>query len=201
METVPTYFAQCLAMLNKVDDCILGFEMGSLIYNARRDLALQAIQQECDYVMWFDSDMMFSSNILEYFVDALNNNPEIDILSGMYFRRNKPYTPVIFERLRMNDDGSVFWRNYGDDYPRDDIFEVEGIGFGGVIMRTKVLIDVQSEFGTMFNPINGMGEDLAFSWRARKLGYKLWCDSRVKFGHVAHFVVTEDFYDSFKQSE
>lgn len=196
MESVPSYFAQSLAMLKKRGDCTLSLNIGSLVYDSRNKLAMEAIQSQSDYVMWFDSDMLFSPDVMVEMMDELEAE-KLDILSGIYFRRVKPYTPVIFEHLKINKDGSCYHRNFENDYPKDTLFEVDGIGFGGVIMRTSVLIDVFAEFGTFFNPLNGIGEDLSFCWRARKLGYKIHCDSRIKFGHCGHYVINEEFYQSF----
>lgn len=196
MDSVPVQFAQSLAILDKRGDCLLSMKMGSLIYTSRNDLALQAIRNECDYVFWLDSDMIFPSDILIRMMDEMESE-KLDVLSGLYFRRVKPFAPVIFERLRMNPDGSVFHRNWNKDYPKNELFEVEGIGFGCVLMRTNVLVDVFAQFNDMFAPINGVGEDLSFCWRARKCGYKIMVDSRLKLGHVGHYVINEEFYNSF----
>ena len=47
---------------------------------------------------------------------------------------------------------------------------------------------------TWFTPFNGFGEDLAFCLRARDLGYKIWCDPKIKCGHVGQLVVNEDVW-------
>ena len=49
-----------------------------------------------------------------------------------------------------------------------------------------------------FSPIVGFGEDLSACMKLKKLGYKLWCDSNIKVGHVARTVVTEDSYQGFR---
>ena len=69
MDQVPSQFAQSIATLNKVGDCVIAFQMGSLVYDARNSLALNAIKAEADYVMWFDSDMVFPSNTLEKLIE------------------------------------------------------------------------------------------------------------------------------------
>lgn len=192
MDQVPSQFAQSIATLNKVGDCVIAFQMGSLVYDARNSLALSAIKAEADYVMWFDSDMVFPSNTLEKLIEDRDKG---DIITGVYYRRVIPYHPVLMEKLEISED-KCEWSDY-IDYPQD-IFEVAGCGFGCVLVSTKVLLEVFAEYGNMFAPINGVGEDLSFCWRARQLGYKIVCDPSIQCGHVGHYVVDRNFYEAFK---
>jgi len=192
MDQVPSQFAQSIATLNKVGDCAIAFQMGSLVYDARNSLALNAIKAEADYVMWFDSDMVFPSDTLERLIEDRDKG---DIITGVYYRRVAPYHPVLMEKLEISED-KCEWSDC-IDYPQD-IFEVAGCGFGCVLVPTKVLLEVFAEYGNMFAPINGVGEDLSFCWRARKLGYKIVCDPSVQCGHVGHYVVDRNFYNAYK---
>ena len=65
-------------------------------------------------------------------------------------------------------------------------------------MPTDIFMAVQAEYKAMFTPINGVGEDLAFCWRARQLGYRIWCDPRIPLGHVGYTVVTKDFFLAYQ---
>ena len=68
MDQVPAPFAQSLAMIRKPDDDVAcSFQMGSLIYTSRNNLALQAMRAEFDYMLWLDSDMVFQQDLLEGF--------------------------------------------------------------------------------------------------------------------------------------
>ncbi|MBR2554584.1 MAG: hypothetical protein IKE94_06945 [Aeriscardovia sp.] len=192
MDQVPSQFAQSIATLNKVGDCVIAFQMGSLVYDARNSLALNAIKAEADYVMWFDSDMVFPSDTLERLIEDRDKG---DIITGVYYRRVVPYHPVLMQKLEISED-KCEWSDY-IDYPQD-IFEVAGCGFGCVLVPTKVLLEVFTEFGNMFAPINGVGEDLSFCWRARQLGYKIVCVPSVQCGHVGHYVVDRNFYNAYK---
>jgi GT2 family glycosyltransferase len=58
-----------------------------------------------------------------------------------------------------------------------------------------------SVYGVPFFPIAGLGEDLAFCWRAKKLDYKLYCDSRLKIGHIMRLSVDENFRDNVFQGQ
>lgn len=193
MDQVPAPFCQSLAQIQKTGECVLAMKSGSLIYTSRNDLATQAIQIEADYVMWFDSDMVFKPDTMVRMLDTMQKN-DIDILTGLYFRRVPPYSPVLFDKLEMRGEACL-WSEF-KTIP-EGLFEVGGCGFGCVLMKTDVFFDVQSRFGNMFAPIANTGEDLAFCWRARNCGYKIVCDPSVICGHVGYSVVDDQFFKVF----
>lgn len=196
MDQVPAPFCQSLAMLRKVGDCVLSMQMGSLIYTSRNSLAMKAIQTEADYVLWLDSDMVFEPDTLERLMKTLTEN-NLDIVTGLYFRRVPPYSPVLFDMLEMRRDAICEWTEF-KEIP-NELFEVGGCGFGCVLMKTDPFIDIQAKFGNMFAPIGNTGEDLAFSWRARQCGYKIWCDPKIICGHVGYTISDEKFYLAYQK--
>ena len=193
MDQVPAPFCQSLAQIQKTGECVLAMKSGSLIYTSRNDLATQAIQIDADYVMWFDSDMVFKPDTMVRMLDTMQKN-DIDILTGLYFRRVPPYSPVLFDKLEMRGEACL-WSEF-KTIP-EGLFEVGGCGFGCVLMKTDVFFDVQSRFGNMFAPIANTGEDLAFCWRARNCGYKIVCDPSVICGHVGYSLVDDQFFKVF----
>lgn len=193
MDQVPARFCASLAMLKRTGDSVVGFEISSLIYTARNNLAARAIQLGADYVLWLDSDMVFAPDILErLFADYSAGKG--DIISGLYFRRVAPFKPVLFSAVESTAEGP--FTAEPESIP-DDVFEIAGCGFGCVLMPTEVLMDVIGKYGNPFDPINGMGEDLSFCWRARQCGYRIVCDPAVSLGHVANMVVDRSFFDSY----
>lgn len=195
MDQVPALFAQSLAMLNKAGDCSICFQIGSLIYTSRNELGKKAIEIGADYVFWLDSDMIFDPNTLTDMMCTMEENKDIDFLTGLYFRRVQPFSPVLFDRLDIDAEG-CHWSNF-KELPKEGLFKVGGCGFGCVLVRTEVLMSVMAKFNTMFAPIGHVGEDLSFCWRARDCGYDIWCDPRVTLGHVGSTVVTQEFYENY----
>ena len=194
MDQVPTPFCQSMSMIQKVGETAVAYQMGSLIYTSRNELAAKAVRIGADYVFWLDSDMVFSPETLGYMINVLEKE-NIDILSGLYFRRQPPFSPVVFKKLQIDEEG-CHWENY-DDVP-SSLFECEGIGFGCVLMRTEVFITLFNKYGAPFTPIAGVGEDLSFCWRAREMGYKIHVDPNILLGHVGYQLVTKQFYDVYK---
>ena len=194
MDTLPALFCQSLALLQRAGDTKIGFEVGSLVYNARNNLARQAIKAEADWVLWLDSDMVFAPDLLQRMLKVCTEN-DIDFLTALCFRRKPPYTPCLFERLDKVGKGASYTALLSVPEGR---FQVGGCGFAGVLLSTDVLISVSAKFnGRMFDPFEGFGEDVAFCWRARQCGYDIWCDSDIEMGHVGQTVVTRSYFEAF----
>lgn len=194
MDTLPALFCQSLALLRRAGDTQIGFEVGSLVYNARNNLARQAIKAEADWVLWLDSDMVFAPDLLQRMLKVCTEN-DIDFLTAVCFRRKPPYTPCLFERLDKVEKGASYTALLSVP---DGRFKVGGCGFAGVLLSTDVLISVSAKFnGRMFDPLEGMGEDVSFCWRARQCGYDIWCDSDIELGHVGSCVVTRGFFEAY----
>lgn len=192
MDSVPAQFAQSLATLNRVGECTVSFQIGSLIYHSRNNLAKQAIGESADYVLWLDSDMVFSPDTLERLIADRERG---DIITGVYYRRVSPFSPVLFKTFDVENEKAT-WTEF-KSIPTE-ITEVGGCGFGCVLTPTNVFLDVMSKFGNMFSPIGNIGEDLSFCWRARQCGYKIVCDPSIQLGHVGHHIITKDFYEVIK---
>lgn len=195
MDTVPARFAQSLACLQSVDETKVMINAGSLVYMSRETLSVHAVKMEADYMLWLDSDMVFEGDLLNRMMKTLKEN-DLDFLTACYFRRSAPYTPVLYSKIDF-DGEACHWEELKEaPAPDSGLFEVEGCGFGCVLMKTDIVLDVKGKFGKLFTPIGGTGEDLSFCWRARQCGYKLMCDPSIPIGHYGHVVITRDFWES-----
>ena len=194
MDTIPALFAQSLALLQRDCEVQIGWEVGSLVYHARNNLARQALKTDADYVLWLDSDMVFAPDTLIRMLKVCKDN-DIDFLTAVCFRRKPPYTPCLFDRLEKVEKGASYTALLSVP---EGLFKVGGCGFAGVLMASDVLLSVQSKFnGRMFDPMDGFGEDVSFCWRARQCGYDIWCDSSIEFGHVGNCIVTRGYFEAY----
>lgn len=195
MDSVAAPFAQNLASMEKQGECFVSFIIGSLIYDARNNFAKQALSTKADYVLFLDSDMVFPIDVMKRLHKHMEDGK--DIVTGLYFRRRPPFTPVLFKELGIKD-GEAIHEDY-PDYPKNSVFEVAGCGFGCVMLKREVLEAIALETGNWFEPTNGLGEDLAFCVRAKEAGFKIWCDSGIKCGHVGQLIVTEEVFESLEK--
>lgn len=194
LEYVPALFVQSLAMLRRAGDTQVGFEVGSLVYVARNNLAQAAIKSEADQVLWLDSDMVFTPDFLEK-MQSVSKENNIDILTALCFRRKFPFTPTIYDKLHY--DGKKCYYTQFVSIP-EERFKIGGCGMAGCLMGTDVLMSVSAKFGgRMFDPLEGMGEDISFCWRARECGYDIYCDPEITMGHIGQTVITRQYYEEY----
>ena len=152
---------------------------GSLIYDSRDQIATYAVNEGYDYVLYADSDMVFSAGDLKM---LLAHNT--DIVSGLYVTRkgekkNVAYTEV-HKRVNEPFKAPVLVHDTLDT----GYGKIAAVGFGFCLIRTEVLKTMFNKYKSLFEPKWGFGEDIAFCVRARKCGYEIWLDRDVKLGHV-----------------
>lgn len=189
MDMMHTVFVASLMYMRRVGASRVTFLSNSLVYDARDKLAREAIETGADRVLWLDSDMQFGNDLMERLAEDMDEGR--DFVCGLYFRRRIPTVPILAKEHER--DGLKCLDTYVD-YPRDQIFEVDAAGFGAVMCSTKMLQDAYDHFGNPFYPVAGHGEDYALCTRVRELGYKLYCDSRIKVGHIGQIAYGEELY-------
>ena len=198
METIETQFIECLLKMKFVGECEVRFLKGSLVYDARNQIMQYAIKKGgFDYVFWLDSDMTFEPDLMERMVNSIGDKP---MLTGLCFGRRPPFKPCIFSKLEVQREGIGVLPDSENfyDYPRDSLFEVAACGFACVLQRMDML-EAMSIYGVPFFPIAGLGEDLSFCWRAKRSEFSIWCDSRIKLGHIMRMSMDEDMRDQLIQ--
>ena len=184
LDMAPALFAHSLACMIRPESSRITMISNSLIYTARNTLAMEAIEGGYDRVLWLDSDMAFKGDLMLRLNKHLDDG--MDFIAALFFRRVMPVAPVIYRECGGKFEPYL-------DYPRDSVFEVAGSGFGACMMKTDVLKAV-AEDGPIFEPMPGRGEDLSFCARARAKGYKLYCDSGIRVGHVGMVAFGEEHY-------
>ena len=186
MDQNSTFFTASLASLDYDGERMM--ISNSLVYDARNKLADVAIENNFDYLLFIDSDMVFPK---DGYKRLLSHNK--DIVGGLYFGRRGEHSPVAYKEVVTR----TTFRNPSCT-PIDNISglqEVQGIGLGFCLIKVEVLKKIRKRYKSIFEPIKGLGEDLAFEYKARKLGYKIYCDCDIDLGHVAQTIVRREDYE------
>ena len=188
METMPTRTVSSLLSMERPGKTAISFTIGSLVYEARNEQASVAINQGYDRVLWIDSDMRFDTDLMVRLAGDVDAG--CDFVCGLFFKRQLPLTPLVYKALdftETDEDISVNVTMYEPDtVPRDKLFRIGGSGFGACMVTTRMLKDIWERSGPPFTPLSKLGEDLSFCLRAKQAGYEMWCDSRVKIGHLGY---------------
>lgn len=197
---VPTYdymhyrFVECFTkLLRRLDedeiDYEVAFQGGTLVYVGRDKLAKKAFEGGFSHVLWLDSDMIFTEELL----DCLMFSGK-DFVTGIAHGRRPPHMSCIFKEV---------WpfvnRWEGHDYP-NSAFQIGGCGFACVLIKTSIIEAVYKKNGTAFFPMRELGEDLAFCKRAKELGYEIWAEPTVWLGHIGHITVYPEYQETYENS-
>ena len=195
MDKVDTLFMASLLGMRRVGEVHFDIKKGSMIFDSRNEVAVDAITQEADRVLWIDSDMRFSNDLMERMSARLDEGCEM--VCGLFFKRVLPTMPVIYKQLlppkELSDGSKVKQVVAYTDYPKDKLFEVQGCGFGAVMMTKQLIKDVWDTYKQPpFIPMDWCGEDMAFCYKVREMGRKIWCDSSIKVGHIGQVEFGEE---------
>jgi hypothetical protein len=110
---------------------------------------------------------------------------DLDVVSGVYLTDNGKQTSVHLNNKPMQ---------YEDFSWRDTLFRCDGFGFGFLAIRQGVFESMpRAWFQPVLQELTNqetqqtvalfMGEDLSWCFRARHLGYFMWCDPTIKVTH------------------
>ena len=149
-------------------------QSGTLVYIARDKLACRAVNEGYTHVLWLDSDMVFSEQIVDDLMFC-----EKEMVCGAFVSRRPPYGACVYSSIQKGKVERI--REFGTKP-----FRVDGCGFACVLMTTELIQAVQLKFKTAFQPTDYYGEDLAFCWRAGQLGREIWCEPTARCGHITH---------------
>lgn len=152
---------------------------GSLIYDARDDIARTAVDNDYDYVLYVDSDMIFTPDDVKKLLSH-----DVGICTGLYVTRhgenkNVIYSDIITRRRFPFRAPKLIHDNATTGYDT-----VAACGFGFCLIKVSVLKCMLKRYKSLFEPKWGVGEDVAFCIRAKKCGFDIFTDRDVKLGHI-----------------
>lgn len=142
----------------------------------RNALLKIARDRDAEKLLMIDYDMVFTPEDI-----AKLESDNLDIVGGLY-RTESKY--LIFGDYLDGKDAQPL-------EPTKGIMEVGGLGTGFMMLSRKVMEmkELESPFTCM--TINGFfqGEDLSFCYRARQTGFKVYCDTDVRPGHIRQTIL------------
>ena len=185
MEQMFSWTVKCLCELRPVGDVTTEFVIRAPVDQARNMLAERAIEGGYDRILWIDSDMTFEPDLMQRLSALLDEG--WDAATGLYFKRTFPAEPVIYEQLDLEKPAAYTYWNY----PRDQVFRIAACGFGGVMVKTECIREMEEP---PFQPFLHFSEDLSFCVRMAEKNRRIACDSRIKLGHMGSIVFQEKLY-------
>lgn len=156
---------------------------GTLIFDQRNDLALEALKEKCDYVLWIDSDMRFPKDTIQRLLAH-----DKDIVGVNATTRTKPTKPTA-KRLKIEGNTGTWSQVTSKD--KTGIEQVTALGCGVMLVKTKVYETLDMPY-FWFYKIPGqkiLGEDVHFCVKANDFGFDSFIDHDLsqEIGHVGSY--------------
>lgn len=164
---------------------------------ARNAIVEKALELGSDYLLFIDDDMIIPPDGL---IRLLNHDK--DIVCGLAFQRIAPHYPCIF-------------RNVGEDiFPmevvRQGLFEIDACGSAFILISMEVFkkmpkpwyVFADKSMGIYVDK-GGLGEDISFSLKAKRLGFEIFCDTDLIVTHLGdnREVTEKDYFEYHKPKE
>ncbi len=159
------------------------------VAQAREMVANWAIENNARYLFFVDDDVLIPTNGLRRLVYHLDNNPEWDLVSGVYVTKVNPdqLPPDKPEPLVFGGEPGrplAFW-----DWKLDEMFPIWGCGMGCVLSRVDAFKKIEAPDFAFEDSVDGMesysmGEDLYFCRKLHEAGGKMYADGGLLCGHI-----------------
>jgi hypothetical protein len=159
------------------------FFYGYNVDQVRNLIADWVVKGPYDYLFSVDYDISFKPDTL---VKMLSHDK--DIVTGIYRQRNMDNQ--ILEVFEPNDRGG-FTHIPWDKIKNTPLPEVGACGFGCVLIKKKVMVDIgypQFKYHSALNHAETFSEDLDFCRKAREKGFKLFADTSIVCEHTGKIV-------------
>ena len=142
-------------------------------------------QLDYDYMMWIDSDIIFSPEQLQKLIDA-----DKDIASGLYLMDGGyAYATVEYwNEQYFQQNGTFEFMTPPMIAKKTELFPVAYTGFGFILVKKGVFESMKypwfrPEYVNIGNSKDFTMEDVAWCREALRLGYKIYIDPTVIVGH------------------
>lgn len=166
----------------------------SLVYDAREKLVQRLYQENKDWILFLDSDMVPPPDMIEKML--AHNMP---IVSGMAFKRIPPYQPCFYSKLDVVGKGHDIKPQLATvlEFPDTGIMKLEGVGLACCMIRREVFDMIEAPY---FFPLPNLGEDLTFCYKVKQKQIPIILDLTIDVGHVSEMPVGKLHYkEAYKQ--
>lgn len=178
------------------------------IDNCRNFAAKSALEQECDYVLFIDDDMILHEMTFQSLIENIQR-PNVDVVMALTYIRGYPFHPMFFI-CRDKEAKEIPSLDFYDDFEKNidsktHLVEVDAIGCACVLIKCDLIKKLEPPY---FVTTPHHTEDVYFCMKAKRtLGrnnVKIYVDcgvptthlgNKMEFNHqtVPHF---KSFYES-----
>lgn len=191
---IPSITVQSLLQLHKPVACSVIVVDRQRIDKARNYFVKMALSGGFDYLMMIDDDNPVPADSMEVFLKDDKDIVIAPILSRNPNEKGIHDLCVYYKEDRDVGGGKTIpYYNHITEFKEDGpLHEIDAGGCGCILIKRKVLekIDKEYEYPFKFGDITVNGqrrttsEDVEFCERAKKLGFEIWLDDRIRPIHL-----------------
>ena len=147
----------------------------------RDNLGKLATKYKPDYILWLDADQTYPADTPEILMKHIDSGKSV---VGGLTPNKVDQKPLVYDIVSL--EGAIGRKR--DIEQGQGIKKVDAMGFGGIMMKPKVLEAMKFPwFKTQWNSKikERPGEDVKFYANCRKFNIDVWVDTNLVYGHVA----------------
>lgn len=193
-------FAKSLWLMPKIGSWQIVDVSRSIISEAREMIAEKAIELGCDWLLFIDDDSVFQPQVLEQLLSH-----DVDIVSGLVFQRKSPFYPCIFKLDDKNGNKDLYMLECIDK----GLTEIDATGMAFTLIKTKIFKSIPRPWFVwgdkslgIYVDKGGLGEDLSFCIKAKRAGFKVYCDTDINVTHIGESkMIDKNTYLDYKKKQ
>lgn len=151
---------------------------GYTVAENRNCLVARAIKSGATHILFIDDDMIVPEDTAVKLI-----------------KHGKDIVGITYHPRQMNTEAMIKKMNTYKMTPardeNEELVECEGVGGGVLLINLDVFKNLERPWFDWITYDTGMikmGEDFYFCDIARKKGYQVWADTRLKVGHIGDFI-------------
>lgn len=129
-----------------------------------------------DYILFLDDDVCPPLGVISQLLKHKK-----DIVTGLYFAKQRPHFPQIFKRTKEDRYDTIA------DYPENKLIEIDACGVGCLLVKKSVFEKLNKPYFKYVIEEEGRprkGEDYYFCENIKRNGFKIYCDTSVICTHI-----------------
>lgn len=162
----------------------------------RNVMATQLLTSTYTHLLMLDIDHIHPSDIIQRLARWTLIFPQLDVVSGLNFRRKKPFDPVAGTYSAVDS----YDRPMLTQWPKG-LVRVDEVGGASLLVHRRVFERLEPPwFFNIYDHVwenNYPGEDIGFSRKCKQAGIDIYIDTTTSSPHCTEATVTEETFRAY----
>lgn len=171
------------------------------VHEARNLLVQQALKWNATHLLFIDDDMVFPPAAAEKLIDL-----DKDIVCALAYQRRPKFLPCIY--TIKPDENGIMQINHIEDAENTGVIEIDACGSAFILIKTEVFKKLELPWYTwgdktlgVYEDKGGLGEDIGFCVKAKRAGFRVFCDTDLIINHLGdNPEINDKTYKEYKET-